>query len=138
MGAEKMKGYLGAFVVGGIMGVIGHLLMNLLFAIGLTMPVFPGGPPLAIPLTVVVFGVIGAILTRGGVYPKLMPLGGVGAMLPISGLAFAITAGTMGNRAAGKSAGKAVAAGAGGPALVFAVGGAVGIVAAVIVVFIVM
>ena len=134
MSAEKMKGYLGAFVIGGLMGVIGHLMLSFFLLIGLGVPVFEGGPPWAVPLTVFMFGLLGAILTRAGVYPKLMKIGGVGAMLPTSGLAFAITMGTMALRWQGKSAGKAMA-GANGPALVFAVGGVVGIIAAVIVVF---
>lgn len=125
MSATKIKGYIGAFIVGGIMGVIGQLVVRLLLFLGLEMSD-------AAPLTVLIFAIIGAILTRLGIYQKLRPLGGAATMLPMSGLAGAVTEGTLALRAEGKPLGKAVAGGAGGPASVFVLGAVVGLVLAIV------
>lgn len=125
MSAAKLKGYLNAFIIGGIMGVIGNLVMKLYLY--LNAPYF-----IALLLTIYTFGLIGSILTAFGPYGKLCEFAGVGAMLPMSGLAAGVVGGILEHRAAGESRGKAAFRGSIGPLCVFFVGAAVGLIAAVI------
>lgn len=106
------------------MGVAGQLVVRLLLLLGLKMSD-------ASSMTVLIFAVIGAVLTRLVIYQKLRPLGGAATMLPMSGLAGAVTEGTLALRAEGKPLGKAVVGSAGGPASVFVLGAVVGLVLAI-------
>lgn len=72
-----------AFIVGGIICVIGQLLMDL------TKPAFT-------PAHVLVYFVTGgAILGAMGWYEPLMKLGGAGATIPLSGFGYALSKGAM-------------------------------------------
>jgi len=70
-----------AFIVGGIICVIGQLLMD---AVGLT------------PAHVLVlFVVLGAVLSGLGLYQPLVELGGAGATIPLPGFGHALVTGTI-------------------------------------------
>ena len=72
-----------AFIVGGIICVIGQLLMDL------TKPAFT-------PAHVLVYFVTGgAILGAMGWYEPLMKLGGAGATIPLSGFGYTLSKGAM-------------------------------------------
>lgn len=76
-----MQDYLMAFIVGGIICVIGQLLMD---AVGLT------------PAHVLVlFVVLGAVLSGLGLYQPLVELGGAGATIPLPGFGHALVTGTI-------------------------------------------
>ena len=129
MSAVKLKGYLKALIIGGLMGVAGNLVMKLYLYLG-------ASDFIALLLTIYTFGLIGSILTAFGPYGKLCDFAGVGAMLPMSGLAAGVVGGILGHHAAGETRGKAAFHGTIGPLCVFFVGAAVGLIAAVIVVFV--
>jgi len=76
-----VQDYLMAFIVGGIICVIGQLLMD---AVGLT------------PAHVLVlFVVLGAVLSGLGLYQPLVELGGAGATIPLPGFGHALVTGTI-------------------------------------------
>ncbi|MDR2715661.1 MAG: SpoVA/SpoVAEb family sporulation membrane protein, partial [Coriobacteriaceae bacterium] len=93
-----------AALVGGCFGLVGHALM-LAFAM---TPAYTEGATM--PLVLISLGLIGAVLFLCGIYPKLEEIGGMGAILPFSGLSSAIAGMTFGSGKAQGSAGKGIAA----------------------------
>ncbi|MGI6083072.1 MAG: SpoVA/SpoVAEb family sporulation membrane protein [Limnochordia bacterium] len=77
-----------AFLVGGTLGVIGHLLYSLFEVIEPTR-----GESTATTLASLIF--IGAVLTALGVYDSIAQWGGAGAAVPITGFANTIVAAAM-------------------------------------------
>lgn len=70
-----------AFIVGGIICIIGQLLMDL--------------TPLTPAHVLVLFVVLGGILSGLGLYQPLIELGGAGATIPLLGFGHALVAGTI-------------------------------------------
>ena len=70
-----------AFIVGGLICVIGQLLMDL--------------TPLTPAHVLVLFVVSGAILSGFGLYQPLVEMGGAGATVPLPGFGHALVSGTM-------------------------------------------
>ena len=124
MDKDKIKGYAGAFVVGGGIGVVGQLFLNLYLAAGLSMLAAVYG-------MILTLAVLGVILTLTGVYQKLTGLGGMGAMMPMSGLSGGIAETVMGLYKNGASMWEALAGGMKAPAQIFGVGIAVALVLSV-------
>ena len=77
-----------AFVVGGIIAVIGQWVMQWFIGQGMT-------PKDAAAPTAAVMVFLGALLTGLGVYDNIAKLGGMGAALPITGFANSIVAPAM-------------------------------------------
>ena len=73
--------YIKAFIVGGIICVIGQLLMD--------------GTKLTPAHVLVVFVTSGAILTAFGVYEPIVNFGGTGATIPIPGFGYSLAKGAM-------------------------------------------
>ncbi len=71
--------YLNAFIVGGIICVIGQLLMD--------------GTKLTPAHVLVIFVTSGVILTAIGVYEPLVKVGGAGATVPLPGFGYALAKG---------------------------------------------
>lgn len=78
--------YLWTFLIGGGICVIGQLLMD--------------GTKLTAPRILVLFVVLGALLTGLGLYQPLVDLAGSGATVPLPGFGYTLTKGAM--DAAGK------------------------------------
>lgn len=76
-----MQMYLMAFLIGGIICVIGQLLMDL--------------TPLTPAHVLVLFVVCGAILSGMGLYQPLVELAGAGATVPLPGFGHALTTATI-------------------------------------------
>lgn len=76
-----MQTYLLAFVIGGLICVIGQLLMDL--------------TPLTPAHVLVVFVVLGGILSGLGLYQPLVDLGGAGATVPLPGFGHSLVSGTI-------------------------------------------
>lgn len=76
-----MQGILMAFLVGGVICVIGQLLMDL--------------TPLTPAHVLVLFVVLGAILSGLGLYQPLVDLGGAGATVPLLGFGHTLVTGTL-------------------------------------------
>ncbi|SHI34271.1 stage V sporulation protein AE [Propionispora hippei] len=76
-----MQDYVMVFVVGGLICVIGQLLMDL--------------TPLTPAHVLVLFVVIGGILSGLGLYQPLVDMAGAGASIPLTGFGHALVAGTM-------------------------------------------
>nr|WP_144352849.1 stage V sporulation protein AE [Sporomusa termitida] len=70
-----------AFVIGGLICVIGQLLMDL--------------TPLTPAHVLVLFVVLGGILSGLGLYQPLVDMSGAGAMVPLPGFGHALVAGTI-------------------------------------------
>lgn len=79
------RNVLAAFLVGGAISVVGQLILSAFLAGG--MPLKEAAPP-----TAAIMLSLGAILTGFGLYDKLAPIAGMGAVLPITGFANAIVA----------------------------------------------
>lgn len=109
---QQIKGYIQATIFGFVCGIIGQAIMKIYIALGLP-------PGYAVPLTVFTFALGGAILMGIGIYGRCFAFGGAGAMLPMSGLAGAVTGGIIEARAQGKPMKTAIWEGAKGPASVF-------------------
>lgn len=124
MHKEKMKGYVGAFLTGGGIGVVGQVLLRLYTALGCTMLAAVYG-------MILTLAVLGAILTLSGVYQKITGFGGMGAMMPMSGLSGGIAETVMGLLKNGASMEEALAGGMRAPAQIFGVGIAVALVLAI-------
>lgn len=76
-----MQTYLMAFVIGGLICVIGQLLMDL--------------TPLTPAHVLVLFVVLGGVLSGLGLYQPLVDIGGAGATVPLPGFGHALVAGTI-------------------------------------------
>lgn len=73
--------YLWTFLIGGGICVIGQLLMD--------------GTKLTVPRILVMFVVLGALLTGLGLYQPLVDLAGNGATVPLPGFGYTLTKGAM-------------------------------------------
>lgn len=73
--------YFMAFLVGGLICVIGQLLMDL--------------TPLTPAHILVLFVVLGAVLSGFGLYQPLIDMGGAGATVPLTGFGHALVTGTI-------------------------------------------
>lgn len=76
-----MQAYIMAFVIGGLICVIGQLLMDL--------------TPLTPAHVLVLFVVLGGIMSGLGLYQPLVDIGGAGATVPLPGFGHALVSGTM-------------------------------------------
>ncbi|BBB92948.1 MAG TPA: stage V sporulation protein AE [Methylomusa anaerophila] len=76
-----METYLMAFIIGGIICVIGQLLMDL--------------TPLTPAHVLVLFVVLGGVLSGLGLYQPIVDIGGAGATVPLSGFGHALVSGTI-------------------------------------------
>ncbi len=76
-----MQAYLLAFIIGGLICIIGQLLMDL--------------TPLTPAHVLVLFVVLGGILSGLGFYQPLIELAGAGASVPLTGFGHALVAGTI-------------------------------------------
>ncbi len=83
-----LKNCVWAFVVGGLICVIGQLIMNYLLSTGINK-VDAGS------LTAIIMIFLGALLTGLGVYDDLGQKAGAGSIVPITGFANAIVASAM-------------------------------------------
>jgi stage V sporulation protein AE len=73
--------YLMAFVIGGLICVIGQLLMDL--------------TPLTPAHVLVLFVVLGGVLSGLGLYQPLVDIGGAGATVPLPGFGHSLVSGTI-------------------------------------------
>ena len=76
-----MQAYLLAFIIGGLICIIGQLLMDL--------------TPLTPAHVLVFFVVLGGILSGLGFYQPLIELAGAGASVPLTGFGHALVSGTI-------------------------------------------
>lgn len=76
-----MQAYLMAFLIGGLICVIGQLLMDL--------------TPLTPAHVLVLFVVLGGVLSGLGLYQPLVELGGAGATVPLPGFGHSLVSGTI-------------------------------------------
>lgn len=76
-----MQVYIMAFLVGGIICVIGQLLMDL--------------TPLTPAHVLVLFVVLGGVLSGLGFYQQLVDIGGAGATIPLLGFGHTLVSGTI-------------------------------------------
>lgn len=76
-----MTAYMMAFIIGGLICVIGQLIMDL--------------TPLTPAHVLVLFVVLGALLSGVGWYQPLVDLGGAGATIPLPGFGHALVVGTI-------------------------------------------
>lgn len=79
------RNIIGAFIVGGIICLIGQLILTSFLMGGLTVKNATGA-------TVAVMIFIGALLTGIGIYNDLAKFGGAGSIIPITGFANSIVA----------------------------------------------
>jgi stage V sporulation protein AC len=128
MGKDKLKGYLGAFIVGGLIGMIGHAILDVYTFLGIPLP-------FNVLLCIFTLAFIGGLLTFMGPYQKIAEIGGMGAAVPMSGLANGITGMIMGARQEGASNGQALKIGLTGPAKIFGSAFALGLILALIKMF---
>lgn len=94
-----------AFLVGGLIAVVGQVFLNLY-----TMVLGPGSMFIS-AATLVSVGLVGAVLFVLHLYPKIEKFGGFGAIMPFSGLAAAVGGTIVGAKQEGASTGKAIKAG---------------------------
>jgi stage V sporulation protein AE len=76
-----LPGYVMAFIIGGLICVIGQLLMDL--------------TPLTPAHVLVLFVVLGGILSGLGLYQPLIDIGGAGATIPLLGFGHTLVSGTI-------------------------------------------
>lgn len=91
-----------AFVVGGILAVVGQLFLTLYTAILGADSMFLAA------LTLVSVGLVGAVLFVAGIYQKIEKFGGFGAIMPFSGLAAAVGGTIAGAKQGGATTGQAI------------------------------
>jgi len=72
--------YLMAFIVGGLICIVGQLLMDL--------------TPLTPAHILVLFVVLGGVLSALGLYQPLVDIGGAGATVPLPGFGYSMVSGT--------------------------------------------
>ena len=75
------KQYLWAFLIGGLICMIGQILID--------------KTKLTSARILVLFVTLGAILTGIGIYPKIVDLAGAGATVPLTGFGYSLAKGTM-------------------------------------------
>ncbi|MDO5417347.1 MAG: SpoVA/SpoVAEb family sporulation membrane protein [Lachnospiraceae bacterium] len=97
----KRNRYVGAFLTGGIICVLCHLVTELYRMMGVS-------ELFVISITVFTLATVGSITTLTGHYQKLTEFGGMGAMITMGGFSSAITDAVHGERVKGKSAGQAL------------------------------
>ena len=90
----------GAFIIGVVIGIIGHLLMLL------TSLVVPSD--LVTPVAMLIFSILSTIVIANGTYIKIAAFGGEGAAIPLSGLMFGAAMVRAEAQIKGDSAGKAI------------------------------
>ncbi|MFA5575718.1 MAG: stage V sporulation protein AC [Tissierellaceae bacterium] len=114
-----LKNSLMAFVIGGLICLLGQIIRNWLVKNGLDEKAVGGG-------TAIILVFIGALLTGLGVYDKIGKIGGAGSLVPITGFSNAIVSPAMEFKTEGLIFGVAakmfVIA---GPVLVYGVGSSV-------------
>jgi len=76
-----LQAYLMAFIIGGLICVIGQLLMDL--------------TPLTPAHVLVLFVVLGGVLSGLGLYQPLVDLGGAGATVPLTGFGHSLVSGAI-------------------------------------------
>jgi len=96
-----------AFLVGGLLSVVGQVLLLLSAAL------LGADSPLVGPLTLILIGLFGLVTYVFGFYQKIMKVGGFGAIMPFCGLTAACAMTFSKVRAATGSFGKGAAAAAG-------------------------
>lgn len=111
-----------AFVIGGVFGMIGQLLIFLWTVI------LGEGGTLVNPLTMASMGVIGLVLFVSGFSAKLEKLTTMGVTIPISGMVIAIGGATYGTKRATGSPAAGAKAGAGLPLRVLGIGAGLSVV----------
>lgn len=118
---KVLRPLVGAFVVGGLLGLLGQVFMALFGAMGVP-------PQFVAPLVLVSMGLVGCGLFIANIYQKIEKIGGFGAMLPFSGFDAAIA----GVSSAARTQSGTAAAVKAGVGLFFSVAG-VGIVVSIVV-----
>lgn len=76
-----MEQYLMAFIIGGLICVVGQILMDL--------------TPMTPAHVLVLFVVVGGVLSGLGLYQPLVELGGAGATVPLTGFGHSLVSGTL-------------------------------------------
>ncbi|MFA6807929.1 MAG: SpoVA/SpoVAEb family sporulation membrane protein [Eubacteriales bacterium] len=102
---SALKSVANAFIVGGILGLIGHILLKQYIGV-----LGPDSPIIGL-LLLITMGIIGGILFNLKIYQKLEESSGFGAMLPFSGLASAIAGAIVGTRSSGAPLSQAIKSG---------------------------
>ncbi|MDR1515880.1 MAG: SpoVA/SpoVAEb family sporulation membrane protein [Synergistaceae bacterium] len=118
---SKTRGYVGAFVVGGAIGMIGQVIMDIYIFLEV---------PYAVLFMIFTLACAGALLANIGMYQKIAAFGGMGADMPMCGLSAGIAFVIAGARAKGASPGKAVIAGMTAPAIIFGSGSVLALILA--------
>lgn len=114
-----LKNAIRAFLIGGLICLIGQIIRNILFSFGLDENQVVAG-------TAIILVFIGSLLTGIGVYDKIGKFGGAGAVIPITGFANSIVSTAMEHKREGYIFG--VAANMftiAGPVLVYGIGGSI-------------
>jgi len=117
----------GAFVIGGVIAIVTQAILQFFLQV-----VHVSDFMMAVRYTLVVHAAIGSVLAAVGIYKKLEDAGGMGAAIPVAGLASAITGGIIGERAKGKSRPAAVVAGLKLPLTILGIGLALGLFGALV------
>ncbi|MCK8816586.1 stage V sporulation protein AC [Natroniella sulfidigena] len=85
---SKVKNFFSAYLVGGLICLLGQIIIELLLGTGLSLTE-------ASSYTGLILIVVGAVLTGFGVYDELAQFAGGGTIIPITGFANAIVAPAM-------------------------------------------
>ncbi|KXS43672.1 MULTISPECIES: stage V sporulation protein AC [unclassified Candidatus Frackibacter] len=85
---SKVKNFISAYVIGGLICVVGEIITNILTAQGLALN--EAGPLMSVSM---IF--IGGLLTGIGVYDEIAQYAGAGTIVPITGFANAIVSPAM-------------------------------------------
>ncbi len=114
-----LKNIIYAFIVGGLICVVGQIIRNMLFKYGLDEKAVAAG-------TSIILVFLGAFLTGIGVYDRIGKIGGAGAAVPITGFANSIVSPAMEFKREGFIFGVAARMfSIAGPVLVYGVGSSV-------------
>lgn len=114
-----LKNAIRAFLIGGLICLIGQIIRNILFSFGLDENQVMAG-------TAIILVFIGSLLTGIGIYDEIGKYGGAGAVIPITGFANSIVSTAMEHKREGYIFG--VAANMftiAGPVLVYGIGGSI-------------
>lgn len=111
----KPKDYFWAFVIGGSLSILAQLVLMAFESAGIPYGV-------CLTLTMAAMAVFGFIFTVIGLYEKWEGLGGMGGMLPFSGLLSVIIETTGAKLGEGKPLKEAALAGLRGPFWIFGIG----------------